>query len=155
MGDVNMDNKDFSYNEKLVLEATEYARDLLNIDKDLWVFINEINHFKGIYHSALYDKDNFLIRYNKEWLKTAQKENIIKTAFHEVFHVLQHACIVESDLGIDHGIFTKEELKQMKHEFLDENYSMEKGKYETLLIEIQAETFAHELYNEVKGKFNK
>lgn len=147
-----MTNKNLTTNEELILKATEYARSLLKIDKDLWVFINEMNHFKGIEHSALYDKDNFLIRYNKEWLKTARKENVIKTAFHEVFHVLQHACIVEADLGMDHGIFTKEELVQMKYEFLDENYSMEKGKYENLLIEVQAESFAYALYEQVKDK---
>ncbi len=52
-------------NEKLVLDATEYARSFLNIDDELLVLINDINHFESINHSALYDKDNFLIRYNK------------------------------------------------------------------------------------------
>lgn len=50
-------------------------------------------------------------------VKTANNENIIKTAFHEIFHVLQHACIVESKLGIYHNIFTKEELIKMEKEF--------------------------------------
>ena len=90
--------------------------------------------------------------YNDVYYYGCRKENVIKTAFHEVFHVLQHACIVEADLGMDHGIFTKEELEQMKHEFLDENYSMEQGKYENLLIEVQAESFAYALYEQVKDK---
>lgn len=135
-----------SKNEKLVLDATEYARLFLNIDDGLWILINDIDHFESINHIALYDKDNFLIRYNKEWLKTAKNENIIKTAFHEIFHVLQHACIVESKLGIHHNIFTKEKLIQMEKEFMDENYSTKVGVYENLLIEQQAEAFAIALY---------
>lgn len=53
-----------SKNEKLVLDATEYARLFLNIDDGLWILINDIDHFESINHIALYDKDNFLIRYN-------------------------------------------------------------------------------------------
>jgi len=34
-----------SRNEKLVLDATEYARSFLNIDDELWVLINDIDHF--------------------------------------------------------------------------------------------------------------
>ena len=135
-----------SKNEKLVLDATEYARLFLNIDDGLWILINDIDHFESINHIALYDKDNFLIRYNKEWLKTAKNENIIKTAFHEIFHVLQHACIVESKLGIHHNIFTKEKLIKMEKEFMYENYSTKVGVYENLLIEQQAEAFAIALY---------
>lgn len=139
-------NEIMSTNEKLIISATNFARSLLNIDEDLWVFINEQTHFNGNDHSALYDKENFLIRYNKEWLKNANSENIIKTAFHEVFHVLQHSEILESELGRKSRLFSNVELKQMKHEFKDENYSTESGKYENLLIEQQAESFAYGLY---------
>ena len=142
-----------SLNEKLIISATNYAREFLNIDEGLWVFINDSKHFMGIHHSALYDKENFIIRYNKDWLINATEDNILKTAFHEVFHVLQHTCIVEFDLGYNREIFTNEELMQMKFEFLDENYSSELGKYEQLLIEQQAESFAHVFYKSHKEKF--
>jgi|SRR5690625_971066 len=139
-------NEIMSTNEKLIISATNFARSLLNIDEDLWVFINEQTHFNGNDHSALYDKENFLIRYNKEWLKNANSENIIKTAFHEVFHVVQHSAIVEFELGIKSEVFSIKELRQMKYEFKDKNYSTEIGQYENLLIEQQAETFAYGLY---------
>ncbi len=143
-----------SLNEKLIISATNYAREFLNIDEELWVFINDSKHFMGINHSALYDKENFIIRFNKDWLINATEDNILKTAFHEVFHVFQHTCLLEIELGYNRGIFTNNELEKMKHEFLDENYSTELGQYENLLIEQQAETFAHEFYKTFKSEFN-
>jgi len=146
-------NKNLEKNEQLIIAATNYARAIFNVDEYLWVFINELNHFTGIDHSALYDKEHFLIRYNREWLKSAKVDNIIKTAFHEVFHVVQHLAILEYDQGKNNGFFTNQDLKRMKHEFLDENYSTKLGKYEELLIEQQAEEFALYLYKEYKKTF--
>lgn len=134
-------------NEKLIISATNYARSVLNIDEGLWVFINDSTHFMSNEHSALYDKENFLIRFNKEWIKSAKDDKIIKTSFHEVFHVLQHASILEWQQGYNNEIFTIEELKIMEYEFSDKNYSTDIGKYENQLIEIQAETFASYLFD--------
>lgn len=130
----------------LVIAATNYARKILNIAEELWVFVNDGSMFKSEVHSGLFDKDAFAIRYNKEFLKTASTEKVMKLAFHETFHAAQLEAIVGSHLGFDSKLFTKEEIKQLKHEFKDENYSEEVGVYENLLSEQQAENFAQMMY---------
>src|SRR5690554_7302302 len=128
------------YKYKLIISFTNYARKLLNIDENLWVLISDENHFVSNEHSGLYDKLNFLIRYNKGWIKTASNSEIIKCAFHEVFHCLQHQELIKKSLGISSSIFTSEELEQMEFEFKDENYML--NNWENMLVEKQAEYFS-------------
>lgn len=109
----------------LVIASTNYARKILNIAEELWVFINDGDMFKSINHSGLFDKDAFAIRYNREFLKSASIEKIMKLAFHETFHAAQLEAVVGSYLGLETKLFTKEEIEQIKHEFKDENYSDE------------------------------
>lgn len=148
-----MNNCDGSKNEMLVIAATNYARKLMYIDESLWVFINDGKHFKSINHSGLYDK-NFIIRFNREWLKTAKEEQILKCAFHEVFHAVQHQEIMKKELGIESKFFPEDELKQLEFEFKDENYNDSSETWGTYLCELQAEDFAGQMYDKYWEEFN-
>lgn len=136
-------------NEKLIIGATNFIRKIFNIDESLWVFISDITHFDSLNHIALYDKENFLIRYNIEWLKIADEENIIKTAFHEVYHVIQHDAIIKWEYGFNEGIFTDGELEIITSEFYGDNYVSDLKMWETLLIEKQANEFSVILYEKL------
>lgn len=146
-----MNNCNGSTNEKLIISATNYARSVIGIDESLWVFINDGKIFKSINHSGMYDKEHFVIRYNRDWLKTAEFERIIKCAFHEVFHVVQHAELIVRKHGIKSKVFSDAELDQLEFEFMDENYSDSHHAWGSHLAEQQADSFADELY----GKFIK
>jgi len=142
-----MNNCDSSINEKLAISATNYVRKLMNVDGALWVFINDGDMFKSVNHSGMFQKDTFVIRYNREWLKTADQEKIVRCAFHEVFHVVQYTAIVRHSMGIKNTQFTDDEINQLEHEFKDENYDDSNGTWGSHLVEQQAEWFAVELYN--------
>ena len=141
-----MNNCNGSINEKLIISATNYTRSIIGIDEALWVFINDGTIFKSIHHSGMYDKEHFVIRYNREWLKTAEFERIIKCAFHEVFHVVQHAELIARKHGIKSALFNDEELDQLEFEFRDENYSDSHLAWSSYLAEQQADSFADQLY---------
>ena len=145
-----LNNSNGTRNEMLVIASTNYARKILNIAEELWVFINDGDMFKSNNHSGLFDKDAYAIRYNREFLKTASIEKVMKLAFHETFHAAQLESIVASYLGLKSELFTEEEIEQLKHEFKDENYSDEIGIYENLLSEQQAESFAQMVYEKLK-----
>jgi len=102
--------------------------------------------FKSIDHSAMYDKDNFLSRYNRDWLKNADHKQIIKCAFHEVFQVVQHDALNNWKKGSASLIFSNEELKQIEIEFNDYNYNNSIYEWQSYFIEQQAEVFAEILY---------
>lgn len=129
--------------EKLIISGTNFARKALNIDENFWILISDINHFIDINHSGLYDKENFLIRYNKSWIRKSNNERILKCSFHEVFHAFQHQELLKRKLGLKTK-FTCDELNQIELEFRDEVYL--NNKWEDNLVEQQAETFANELY---------
>lgn len=135
------------------MSATNYARKLMNIDESLWVFINDGSIFKSVHHSGLYDKANFIIRFNREWLKTATFKNVVKTSFHEVFHIIQHQALIEREHNIKSKLFTDEELDQLAKEFRDENYDDSSDAWGLNLAEQQAETFAEHLYDEFIKRF--
>ncbi|WP_026391279.1 hypothetical protein [Haploplasma modicum] len=132
-------------NNKLVISATNYARVKLNLDENFWVVISEGKHFLSNNHSGMYDKNHFLIRYNEEWLKNSTSEKTIKCAFHEVFHAFQHQEIIKRKLGLESIYFTNEELDKIEYEFQDEVYNVDK--WESFLIEQQAEYFSDYLYS--------
>ena|GEM_PF-3176626 len=141
-----------SFNEKLIISATNYARETIGITKSLWVFINNCIMFKSIDHSGMYDKENFLIRYNRDWLKNADHKQIIKCAFHEVFHVVQHDALNNWKSGNVSLIFSDEELRQIEIEFNDYNYSDSIHKWNSYFIEQQAECFAEILYKRFQAE---
>lgn len=143
-----MKKKYVKYKERLIVSATNYARKIMNIDEFLWVFINDGNIFKSVNHSGLYDKANFIIRFNREWLKIAEFKNIVETSFHEVFHVVQHQALIEREYNIESKLFTEEELDQLAKEFRDENYNDSSDAWGLNMAEQQAEAFAKHLYNE-------
>lgn len=138
--------------EKTIISVTNYARKRLGLDKHFWVLISDINHFKSKDHSGLYDKERFLIRFNKSWIKEASIESLLKCSFHEVFHAFQHQEILKSTIGLKSDFFSMNELKIMKKEFEDENYNLEM--WPTYLIEEQAEVFALLLYSEIKKEYD-
>lgn len=148
-----MNNCDGSMNEKLVIAATNFARQILNVDEALWVFINNGDMFKSINHSGLFDKDMFVIRYNRQWLITADKDKIIKCAFHETFHAVQYSAVIEYGMGIKNRLFTDDEMKQLIHEFKTENYDDSSELWGTHLVEQQAEGFALELHEKFINQF--
>ena len=142
-------NKEVNNND-LVIAATNYARKILNIAEELWVFVNDGDMFKSNNHSGIFDKDAFAIRYNSEFLKDASTEKVMKLAFHETFHAAQFEAIVASYLGLKSELFTEDKIERLKHEFKDENYSDEIDIYETLLSEQQDESFAQMMYEKLK-----
>ena len=144
-----------SAKEKLILSATNYAREKINVDPGLWVFINDGSVFKSIYHSGLFEKDNFVIRYNRDWIKIASEEQIIKTAFHETFHAVQQQALIERNLGLKSKIFSEAELNTLEHEFKDENYDDSIDTWHTHLSEQQAEAFAAYLFERFKEDLDK
>lgn len=137
--------------EKLIISACNYAREKINLDENFWVLISEDVHFNDSQHSGLYDKERFLIRFNQGWIKQATYEEILKCAFHEVFHAFQHQEIIKKNLGYTSLFFTDEEFYIMEFEFKDENYDV--NKWETLLIEKQSEYFSEILYQEIDKNF--
>ena len=143
--------KNYFKKEKIIISATNFAREILNIDENLWVFINNENHFISSSHSGLYDKEYFLIRFNSKWLKNASQEKIIKCAFHEVFHAFQHQEIIKRIIGFESLVFNYDELDLMEKEFDDENYNL--NNWESYLVEKQAEEFSNKLYCEFKKNF--
>src|SRR5690606_34662171 len=101
-----MDHDNHSFKEKLIISATNFAREKTNVDPALWVFVNKGNIFKSINHSGLFEKDTFVIRFNRDWIKIASEEQIIKTAFHETFHAVQQQALVGRTLGLKSDIFS-------------------------------------------------
>ena len=150
-GVFKMSHDNHSLKEKLIISATNFAREKTNVDPGLWVFINNGDIFKSINHSGLFEKDTFVIRYNRDWIKIASEEQIIKTAFHETLHAVQQQVLVGRRLGLKSNIFTEEELNILEHEFKDENYDDSVDTWHTHLSEQQAETFAAYLFE----RFNK
>lgn len=148
-----MNNCNGSLNEKLVIAATNFARNLLKVDDALWVFINDGDMFKSINHSGLFEKEMFVIRYNREWLRTAQPDRIIKCAFHETFHSVQYSAVIGYGMGVKNNLFTEDEMTQMIHEFKAENYDDSSDIWGTHLLEQQAEGFALELYEKFINEF--
>ena len=57
---LKLHNCNGSFNEKLIISATNYARETIGITESLWVFINNSIMFESIDHSGMYDKENFL-----------------------------------------------------------------------------------------------
>lgn len=146
-----MNKENHSFKEKLIISATNYAREKMNVDPGLWVFINDGSVFKSFHHSGLFEKDTFVIRYNRDWIKIASEEQIIKTAFHETFHAVQQQALIERNLGLKSEIFSEVELNTLEHEFKDENYDDSINTWHTHLSEQQAEAFAAYLFE----RFNK
>ena len=141
-----MNNCIGNFNEKLVIAASNYVRKLMNIDDSLWAFINKGDMFKSINHSGMFQKDVFVIRFNREWLETTTHERIIKCAFHETFHAVQYSAVVGSSLNLRNTLFTDEDVKRLTHEFGDGNYDDSNETEGSYLVEQQAEGFAIELY---------
>lgn len=148
-----MDKTNVTFKEKLVISATNFARNLLKVDDALWVFINDGDMFKSINHSGLFEKEMFVIRYNREWLKISQTDRIIKCAFHETFHAVQYSAVIGFGIGVKNNLFSNDEMKQMIHEFKTENYDDTSDKWGTHLVEQQAEGFALELYEKFIKQF--
>lgn len=148
-----MNNCNGSTNEKLIIFATNYARSVIGIDESLWVFINDGNIFKSVNHSGMYDKEHFVIRYNRDWLKAAEFERIIKCAFHEVFHVVQHAELIARKHEIKSKVFSDAELDQLEFVFDDKNYDDSNHTWSSHLAEQQADNFAEELYEKFIRKY--
>ena len=136
-----------NFNEQLIIAATNYARHHLKIDESLWVFLSKGELFKSNKHSGRFEKDVFAIRYNQDWLKTAETDKIIRCAFHEVFHAFQFTELTKESLGLKSNVFTAEELKQLAFEFNDENYDDTDDSWGTYLAEQQAESYAEALYH--------
>lgn len=148
-----MNNCNGSLNEKLVIAATNFARRLLKVDDALWVFINDGDMFKSVNHSGLFEKEMFVIRYNRDCLRTAQTDRIIKCAFHETFHSVQYSAVIGYGMGVKNNLFSDDEMTQMIHEFKAENYDDSSDKWGTHLVEQQAEGFAQELYEKFINEF--
>jgi len=148
-----MNNSNGSHNEKLIISATNLARHIMKLDENIWVFINEGNTFESINHSGMYDKEHYLIRYNREWLKSATEEAIIKCAFHETFHAAQHQAIMERTLGIKSDYFTEVELEKLEHDFDSGNYNDKVGEWGEIFAEQQAEAFAAVFYDKYLETF--
>ena len=148
-----MKNSYGSLNERLVIAATNYARKLLKVDDALWVFINDGDMFKSINHSGLFEKELFVIRYNRDWITTAETGKIIKCAFHETFHTIQYSAVIGYGMGVKNNLFSDDEMTQMIHEFKAENYDDSSDKWGTHLLEQQAEGFALELYEKFINEF--
>lgn len=149
-----LNNCNGSRKERLVIAAANFARLITQVDESLWVFINDGKVFKSNIHSGMYDKDSCSVRFNREWLKTAKLDRIVKCAFHEVFHALQHQELLKRQLGITSDKFTEDELVQMEKEFQDEHHDDSEGIYENLLVEQQAETFAELIYRKYSNEIN-
>lgn len=150
-----MSHDNHNFKEKLIISATNFAREKTNVDPGLWVFVNNGNIFKSINHSGLFEKDTFVIRYNRDWLKIASEEQIIKTAFHETFHAVQQQALIGRRLGLKSDIFSEDELNILEHEFKDENYDDSIDTWHTHLSEQQAETFAAHLFERFKQDLEK
>jgi hypothetical protein len=148
-----MNNCDGSINEKLVIAATNFARQLLKVDNALWVFINDGELFKSVNYSGMFENEMFVIRYNREWLKTADNDKIIKCAFHETFHAVQYSAVIGYGMGVKNNLFRDDEMKKLIHEFNAENYDDSTEVWGTHLVEQQAEAFALELYEKFINQF--
>ncbi len=92
--DVLMKKDNHSTEEKLIILVTNNARKKMNVNLGLLVFMNDGSVFKSVNHSGLFEKDNFINRYNCDWIKTATNERIINTAFHETFHAVRQQAEV-------------------------------------------------------------
>lgn len=149
-----MNNCNGSMNEKLVIAATNFVRKIMSVDDELWVFINDGDNFKSINHSGMFQMDFFAIRYNREWLKTATHEKIIKCALHEAFHAVQYSAVVGHGRGANNNLFTDREINQLTHEFKMKNYDDSNEMWSTYLVEQQAEGFAMEFYTKYIKQFN-
>lgn len=147
-----MNFRNIKFNEKLVIAATNYARKIMEVDCSLWVFINEGDFFKSINHAGMFQKDEFAIRYNRDWLKLADIESVIKCAFHETFHAVQYSALIEYSLGIKSKYFSDDEILTMLNEFESENYNDSIQKWDTYFVELQAEAFAIGLYELLYSK---
>lgn len=53
------------------------------------MLINDGSVFKLVNHSGPIGKDNFIIRYKRNWIKTTTNEQIIKASLHETLYVVQ------------------------------------------------------------------
>lgn len=148
-----MNNCNGSFQEKLIISATNYVRKIMTINENIWVFINDNKIFKSTNHSGMYDKENFIIRYNRGWIQMATYEQIIKCAFHESFHAVQHQALVGRMLEINSQWFTEEELDRLEYEFKDENYNNSNSNWHSYLIEQQAETFGRILYDKFAKEY--
>ena len=143
-----------SFNEKLVVAATNYIREKLKIDKNIWVFINDGKNFESDKHSGKFEKEVGVIRYNKDFLETATEEQILKLAFHETFHAFQFQEVFNYSQGIKSKVFSDEELKTLEHEFNLNTKTEDTNKWHELLLEQQAETFAHFMCEKYKEFFS-
>lgn len=95
-----MGNKYDCFNEKLVIAGTNYIREKLKIDENIWVFINDGKNFESDKHSGKFEKEVGVIRYNKDFSKTATEEQVLKLAFHETFHAFQFQEVFNYNQGI-------------------------------------------------------
>lgn len=131
--------------EKLVLSATNYARKHLGINDTILVFINDGKVFKSTKHSALYEIDLGIIRYNKDWLKTASTERILRCAFYEVFIARIHLEILGHQQGTKSTLFSEEEFMKLEQEFKNSDNG-ELNKVEKRLSSEFGEAYAEILY---------
>lgn len=152
---IPMNNFNRSMKEKLAIAATNFVRKLMKVDDALWVFINDGDMFKSINYSGMFQKDIFVIRYNRDWLKTAAHEKILMCAFHETFHAIQYSAVVGYELGMKENLFSDDEINQLTREFNAETYNDSNEMWSTYLVEQQAEGFAIELYTKYMEHFNK
>lgn len=149
-----MGNKYDCFNEKLVIAGTNYIREKLKIDENIWVFINDGKNFESDKHSGKFEKEVGVIRYNKDFSKTATEEQVLKLAFHETFHAFQFQEVFNYNQGIKSKVFSEEELTVLAHEFNPNTKTEETHKWHELLSEQQAETFAHFMYEKYKESFS-
>ncbi len=142
------------FNEKLVIAATNYVREKLRIDENIWVFVSTGDNFESNKHSGKFEIELCVIRYNKDFLKIATEEQIIKLAFYETFHALQFQELFYYEEGFKSKIFSEAELKILKREFNPDTKTGVTNKWHELLSEQQAETFAHFMYIKYKESFS-
>lgn len=146
-----MNNKE---KEQLLTAATILARAKLKINEELELYLVDKDLFPKN-TAAIYDIENFVIKFNKDWLyNRATKEDIIKTAFHEIYHVYQHTSVLKKEHFFENNShFTNEELEEMKEEFNNIKLGKTNKSYENQTLEVDAEAFSIVYYDEYYKTF--
>lgn len=101
----------------------------------------------------MFQKQLFVIRYNRKWLRTSEQEKTIKSAFHEAFHAVQYSAVIGFSIGLKNNLFTDDEMNQIVHEFMDYNYDDSIETWGLYLVEQHDEGLAIELYKKFINQY--
>jgi hypothetical protein len=108
--------------------------------------------FHDVMVSACFHPNTNIISINKEWLKIASDEEVVRVIAHELRHMFQFNMVLYSD-DIKHN-FDQETIDTWKREF--QNYQLPVAnkelfeKYSKQQIEIDAENYANEFVEALK-----